>query len=434
MNIFQAVKMRKTVVILPLLVILFFQFAFVSQTDAVSAQSSPNFPFVNEEFGNGTIVSPHSALKIWYDWVNVSGTQIINYAMYTDPHNPYPGPVANLVGQYLKLADGSEVFVASALDKFEVYRDLNGDGIPQGNFASAGSEILYYMFMNTSRSASPTPIQKTFVGDVPHYQWGFRYEDVYAYFLQPKPAGGVDTVAKLIFDHIIFSYDFSVNENVSNLKTNFDIGEVSNLDVPNSSNFSLNGLSLSLLYPTSTYASQRFSTSVNGQVYNPSTTENSTIVADNAQVIVGDVKAYEYVFGGNYALNRGENNETHQTDIQTYEAKTEVASISSLPVQFYGPSVRVFIFFRNELNLNGLFGGSWADINTDYSGSSMVYRVCFPVWDGLQIVHDPIYVGYISSSTNVPEFPILTIVAPILIVGGLLAVFVAKSRRHNLTT
>jgi hypothetical protein len=423
--------MRKTVVILSLLLILFFQFAFVFQTDVVSAQSPPNFPFVNEEFGNGTIVSPKSALKIWYDWVNVSGTQVINYAMYTDPHNPYPGPVANLVGQYLMLADGSEVFVASALDKFEVYRDLNGDGIPQGNFASASSEILYYMFMNTSISASPTLIQKTFVGDVAHYQWGFRYEDVQAYFLQPKPAGGVDTVAKLMFDHIMFSYDFSVNKNVSNLKTNFDIGEVSSLDVSNSSNFSLNGLSLSLLYPTSTYASQQFSTSVNGQAYNPSTTENSTIIADNAQVTVGDVKAYEYVFGGNYTLNRGENTETHQADVQMYEAKAEVVSISSLPFQFYGPSVRVFIFFRNELNLNALFGGSWADINTDYSASSMVYRVCFPVWDGLQIVHDPLYVGYISSSTNVPEFPTATLVVPILIVGGLLAVFVAKSRRQT---
>ena len=433
MHVCLAVEMKKTVVLLPLFVILLFSFAFVFKTDVVSAQSSPNFPFVNEEFGNGTIVSPHSSLKIWYDWVNVSGTQIINYAMYTDPHYPYPGPVVNLVGQHLKLVDGSEVFVASALDKFEVYRDLNGDGIPQGNFASAGSEILYYMFMNTSNSASPTPIQKTFVGDVPHYQWGFRYEDVYAYFLQPKPAGGVDTVAKLIIDHITFSYDFSVNENVSNLKTNFDIGEVSSLDVSNSSNFSLNGLSLSLLYPTSTYASQKFSTSVNGQAYNPSTTENSTIIADNAQVTVGDVKAYEYVFGGNYALNRGENNETHQADIQTYEAKAEVASISSLPFQIYGPVVRSISFFRDELNLNTLFGGSWADINTDYSASSMVYRVCFPVWDGLQIVHDPIYVGYISSSANVPEFPIAPIIVPILIVGGLIAVFVAKSRRRNLT-
>jgi len=86
--------MRKTVVVLPLLIILFFQFAFAFQTDAVSAQSSPNFHFVNEEFGNGTIVSPKSSLKIWYDWVNVSGTQIINYAMYTDPNYPYPGPVA----------------------------------------------------------------------------------------------------------------------------------------------------------------------------------------------------------------------------------------------------------------------------------------------------------------------------------------------------
>ncbi len=283
--------------------------------------------------------------------------------------------------------------------------------------------------MNMSKSASPIAIQKTFVGDVPHYQWGFRYDNVYAYFLQPKAAGGVDTVAKLIFDHITFSYDFSINENVSNLKTNFDIGDVSSLDVFNYPDFSLDGLSLSLLYPTSTYASQQFSTSVNGQTYNPSTTENSTIIADNAQVTVGDVKAYEYVFGGNYTLNRGENNEIHQASIHTYEAKAEVASISSLPFQIYGPVVSSINFFRDELNLNTLFGGSWTNINTDYSASSMVYRVCFPVWDGLPIVHDPIYLGYISTDTNVPEFPTVTIMVIILMFGGLLAVFVIKTRR-----
>jgi hypothetical protein len=432
MHICLAVEMKKTVVLLPLFVILLFSFAFVFQINSVSAQGSPNFPFLNEEFADGTIVPSNSALKIWYDWVNVSGTQVINYAMYADPDYPYPGPVVNLVGQHLKLANGSEVFVVSALDKFEVYRDLNGDGIPQGNFASVGSEILYYMFINMSTSASAIPIQKTLESDVPHYQWGFTYENVYAYFLQPKPTGGIDTVAKLIFDHITLSYDFSVNGNVSNLKTKFDIGKVSSLDVFNSPDFSLNGLSLALLYPTSTYASELYSTSVNGQAYNSSTTENSTISAENAQVTVGGVKAYEFVFGGDYTLNRGENNETHQADIQTYESKAEVASISSLPFKIYGPAVSGISFFKDELNLNTLFGGSWAYINTGYSASSLVYRVCFPVWDGSQIVHDPIYVGFISSNTTVPEFPTTAIVVSILVIGGLLVVVVAKPRRHNI--
>jgi hypothetical protein len=431
MPICLAVEMKKTVVLLPLFVILLSSLAVGFQTNTVSAQSSPNFPFVNEEFADGTIVNSNSPLKIWYDWVNVSGTQVINYAMYTDSDFPYPGPVVNLVGQHLKLADGSEVFIASDLDKFEVYRDLNGDGIPQGNFASTDSEILYYMFMNMSAGASAIPIQKTTVGDVPHYNWGFNYEKVYAYFLQPRPNGGIDTVAKLIFDHITLSYDFSVSGNVSNLKTNFDIGKVSSLDVFNSPDFSLNGLSLSLLYPTSTYTSQPYSTSVNGQTYNSSATENSTIDAENAQVTVDGVKAYEFVFGGNYALTRDENNETHQADIQTYESRAEVASISSLPFKIYGPAVSGVSFFRDDLNLHDLFGGSWTDINTDYKASSLVYRLCFPVWDGLQIVHDPVYLGYISRSSSVPEFPTAAIVLFTLIIGGLFAIIAAKSRRHN---
>jgi hypothetical protein len=30
----------------------------------------------------------------------------------------------------------------------EVYRDQNGDGIPQANFTSGDSEILYNMYIN----------------------------------------------------------------------------------------------------------------------------------------------------------------------------------------------------------------------------------------------------------------------------------------------
>jgi hypothetical protein len=56
-------------------------------------------------------------------------------------------------------------------------------------------------------------------------------------------------------------------------------------------------------------------------------------------------------------------------------------------------------FFTDKLNLGDLFGGSWPDITIDYSASSLIYRLCFPVWDGAQTQCDPVYVGYLSSRT-----------------------------------
>lgn len=387
------------------------------------ASASSTLPVGSEEYANGTIVVENSPLLVWFDWVNVSGTQVLNYALYTNSDYPYPVPIANLVGQHLFLADGTEVFIASALDKMEVYRDLNGDGIPQGNLSSGDSEILYYMFTNMSDSYSLIPIQKTMEDSVPHYQWGFTYVNAYAYFLQLKPTGGIATVAKLIFDHITIGYDFSVNGNVSNLKTNFDIGKVASLNVFDSAQFSLDGLSLALLYTTSTYATKPYSTYVNSQQYNSITANESAVKAQIAQVAVSDVKAYDFVFGGNYTVNRGANNET-------YEAKAEAVALSSLPLRTYGPVVWQTSFFRDQLNLAELFGGSWPELTVDYSASSLIYRICFPVWGGMQIQHDPVYVGYLSGNTKIPEIPTI-IILPIFIIATPLILIMAKTRQRS---
>jgi hypothetical protein len=395
-----------------------FNFASASSTLAVG----------DVEYANGTITIEHSPLLVWFDWVNVSGTQVINYILYTKSDYPYPVPIANLLGQHFRLEDGTEVFVASALSKFEVYSDMNSDGIPQANFTSGDSEILYYMYMNMSDSYSIIPIQKVMENSVPHYRWGFTYENAYAYFQNSTARVGI--VAKLIFDHITLTYDFSVNGNVSNLKTNFDIGKVVSLEVLDSSQFSLDGLSLALLYATSTYAAKPYSTYVNSQPYNSTTTEDSAINAEIAQVAVENTKAYDFVFGGNYTLNRDANNETHEVVIETYEVKAEAAALSSLPITLYQPVVWQPSFFSDLLNLTDLFGGSLSEFNMDYDKSWLIYRICFPVWDGMHVQHDPVYVGYLFSSTVIPEIP-TAIILPIFIIAVSLILVMAKRRKYN---
>lgn len=391
-----------------------------------SASASSTLPG-DVEFAGGTVTNePYSA---WYGWVNVSGTQVVNYVFYSNISN-HPTPTVNFVGQRFLLADGTEVFVASAFFEMEVYRDLNGDGVPQANLTSDNNELVYYMYMNMSDGCSIKPIQKSVGGEVPHYLWGFTYDNVYAYLQYPTPTGRGRIAASLIFDHLTVDYDFSIDGNVTNLKTSFDIGKVASLKSPDGSPFSLDGLGLTLLFTTSTYATKPYSTSVDGEPYNSSTAEDSAVDMEIAQVTVGDTKVYDFVFGGNYTLNREVSNETHSASIETYKMKAEAVAASSLPVNVYQPAVWQIGFFRDVLGFTAIFGdSSFSEFNMDYNSSSLTYRICFPVWDGMQIQHDPVYVGYVYNNAEIPEFP-AAIAIPLLAAATLLVLVLTKKHRR----
>ena len=134
--------------------------ALLQSTKFTSVKASSIVAVEDGEYENGTIMIENSACLIRYNWVNVSGTQVVNYVLYTNSDYPYPTPVVSLVGQFFQLADGTKVSVVSALDKMELYKDANGDGIPQANFTSGESEILYYAYVNMSDSYNTEPYRK----------------------------------------------------------------------------------------------------------------------------------------------------------------------------------------------------------------------------------------------------------------------------------
>jgi len=402
--------------------------AAFSQSNVISSVSASSTLPGDVEFAGGTVTNgPYGA---WYGWVNVSGTQVVNYVFYSNFSN-YPTPTVNFVGQRFLLADGTEVFVASAFFEMEVYRDLNGDGVPQVNLTSEDNKLVYYMYMNMSDGCSITPVQKTVDSEVPHYLWGFTYDNVYAYLQYVTPTGRGRIAASVIFDHLTVDYDFSIKGNVTNLKTSFDIGKVASLTSPEGSSFSLDGLGLTLLFTTSTYSTKPYSTSVDGEPYNSSTAADSVVDMQIAQVTVGDEKAYDFVFGGNYTLNREASNETHSASIETYQTKTEAVPALSLPVNVYQPAVWQIGFFKDLLNFTAFFGdSSFSEFNMDYDSSSLTYRICFPVWDGMQIQHDPVYVGYISNNAEIPEFP-TAIALALLAVGTFVVLVLTKKQRQT---
>jgi hypothetical protein len=375
----------------------------------------------NSEYANGTITMS-SVVKIWYAWVNVSETQVIYYALFSNEVN---SPIVNFLGQHFQVENDTEVFVGNTLTLIEVYNDTNGDGISQANFTSGESEIAYYLLVNSSIGYQPTPIQKILKDEIPHYTWGFKYETIDGFLLYPEQQPG-QGAARVIIDYLGFNYDFYVVEDVSYIKKNFDIAEITEIQPLSGEQVSLDGLSLSLLFSTITISAKPYTAYVNGQPYNSTTAENPATPTSGGEIAVETIKAYEFLFGEKYNLTRGETWEAH-------EVKSEAAATTSVPQGVLDHLDWELAYFERHLNLSDLFPsavGIEGKVSLDYNVSTFLYRICYPVWDGLPIQHDPTYIAYLFSNIIIPEFPIV-MVLPVLVITTSLAILTAKIRKRR---
>jgi len=385
----------------------------------------------NAEFKSGMI--PGANVKFWYVWINTSGTQVIYYAMVSDVYNP---PIINFFGQHFQTANGTDVFVGSTKALLEVYDDENGDGIPQADFTTGQSEILYHLIVNSSVSYDTTPLEKTVEGGVPHYRWGITYKTIDGFLFKADQTG---FAFKVNIDHLRFEYDFYIMENKSYTKTTFAMSDLTSPEQANTGPLpSLEGLSLSLLYITSVASPKPYSPYVNGQPYDSATADDAATPTDSGQIMVEDLKAYEFLFDENYTLTRDGTEETHKVS-------SEAAAATSVP-RYLTAMQWVFGNLEKVLNASVLFPetvGPTGNINLDYGASKFLYRICYPTWGGSAITHDPTYVAYLTATDTIPGTndgndnagqdyltPLVIGVSAAAVVVAVLVVF-ARRKRHK---
>jgi len=393
---------------------------------------APTGPFdANAEFKSGMI--PDNNVKFWYVWVNSSGTQLIYYAMLSDVFNP---PIINFLGQHFQTETGTDMFVGNTKALIEVYDDKNGDGIPQADFTTGQSEILYHLVVNSSISYEIKPLEKTIEAGVPHYRWGITYKTIDGFFFNADQSG---FAFKAQIDYLRFEYDFYIMQNGSCTKTSFAMSDLTLLEPDGvGAPASLEGLSLSVLYTTSTSSPKPYTPYVNGKPYDSATVDEAAIATPSGQIMVDNIKAYEFLFDENYTLTRGET-------VQTHEVKSAAAASTSVP-RYLTLTKWVFGTFEDVLNASALFPsavGPDGRINLEYTASKFIYRICYPIWDGAAVEHDPTGIAYFhpvtlpnssdgDSETHQP-FPtvwIVAVVASVVFVGaGLLGYF--KKRQSS---
>ena len=371
------------------------------------------------EYSNGTIGSPIEGLAIWHVWINTNSTQVI-YLAYVS--SKIPPPVLTFFGQHYITGNGTEVFVGNTLTAMEVYNDTNRNGVPDVDPGNGTNELLYNFAVNSSQSFVITPVQKTLIGGDFHYTWGLRYNTIDGFLLTENQAAG----ANVLLDYLASSYDFYVQNNASYLKTSFEIGKILNVTSYSDLNFTLEGLSLSLLYGTSVIASNTYTTVVNGEPYNSTTTQNSALPTQSGEIRIEDAKAYECVFGQNYTLSRDSGN-------ATYPSKSAAVSDHSVPGGVYRSVESALSFFENVLSdVFPKISSLLTTVNLDYNLSSFLYRVCYPQWDGYALEHDPTYIAYITPIA-IPEIgpPVMLIIGATIVGSTALIVALVDTRKNR---
>jgi len=357
------------------------------------------------EYSNGSIRNRYQdgqlVMGLWYDWIYTQGTQVIFFAYHSEVYN---SPIITFVGQRYVTVDGTEVFMGNTLSLMEAYRDTNRNNVPDT------SESTYFFLVNSSISFTVTPIQKIMLNDVAHYTWGVRYQTIDG-FLEEKNGTGA---ARVMVEHLAFAYDYYVQSNTSYLKTDFDIGKIVSVEayVPN---FTLDELSLSLLYATMTITPRDYMVLVNEQPFNSTTASPSPIVTIRTEVKIENQKTYEFLFGENYTLYRDSLTESYKS----FSIASATSTLSS--------TARVSLdWLLRELEdaLKDIFpniGEMQANINLDYMASTFVYRVCYPTWGGYRIKHDPTYIAYINPKglPNIIATPPMELLVASMLIGSI---------------
>jgi hypothetical protein len=231
-----------------------------------------------------------------------------------------------------------------------------------------------------------------------------------------------------MISHIGFSYDYYIQGNTSYLKSSFGIGRITDLQPSMPTlNVSLDGLSLSLFFGTSTVSSKPYVVEVNGQPYNSTLVTEPTIPNNQTEVKIQDKKAYEFLFGQNYTLF------TDSTQ-ENYESKSIASSKDSVPTS---PRVSLTWVINNlQSVLHDLFPLITTlppNLNLDYETSTLLYRVCYPTWNGNRIKHDPTYIAYFyptsGPSTNIMGPPLAFLAAVAVVGAAALAAALAELRK-----
>jgi len=403
------------------------------------------------ENGNATFV---------ISYVNYADVQAFLVAFKTIENDNGTGTLPyQMYGMHYFTSDGEEVFIGALLAFLMVYEDTNNNSIP--NPGTPENEPIYYVLpfgvagsMNESGSYEPTvtaiPAQEIAEG---HYQFGMRYQNLYAYVSQ-NPLLGIALHSGWIakFSELTITYDITINEQTKEVKTEtyYTIGQVTELwafvlgipikadpsDLPDS-------LGISAVHFVTIFTSKyQVKGETSGNTLSPTANE---LANENISIAVGtkNKRAFAIRFMGEFDLIDEETGNVTEENNPAYNILVQ-AKLNDLLLVWWqlGFSAALFSVFAYGLSEHvqekyssprDLAQRSLNILNPDGFGlRALWYAVCFPSWNGLRVVHDPVYTAYFGDAP-VPDENEICASSALIFVGAVCipSVFVISEREKR---
>lgn len=363
---------KKSILLVILLGINFIATVYIS-----NAETTQDIP-TEQEYVSGTITDFISNMS--YVWVNSSDSSFISLTMYDKIYKI--APFYPFFGQSFKV-DEEEFFVGTTIAGFELYEDLNDNQV-----LDQANELTYFIMTNASQDfILPTVKKSVNAQDDSVYSWKISYFEIDGHIM--NYVGD----AKVLIDSFNLSYAFTVSENSSELKLDIEMGAWDAYEFswnPNppyntvrGDTVDLSDLSLSILLGTTVSSESPFDVTY---------TNTSNGFIDNT-ILVNDNPIYKSSFTDTYDLG---------LNGSSYEALTLPAEINTL--------LEDQILNWNMPSAIYTWWGAFFDEISDLTSlptlgveeASLLYRICYPVWNGEPFIHDPRYKAIFSPDSVEP--------------------------------
>jgi hypothetical protein len=366
---------------------------------------------VGDEYISGVI--SYNGLDLSYTWLNVSNTSLLSLNTFDEESKG--APVYPFFGQSFNI-ENDQFFVGIVLLGLEIYQDSNGN-----NVLDLKEELNYFVILNASQKFIHPQINKSTSKFSSVYTWKVVYTEVIG-FLAPTISTVVESVIpknniKTKIDSLNFTYSLEINKTFSELKLAIKMGSWDAYE------FYVDGIGrevrLSDVDLSNSSLSFLFGTTVSSE--NPVDFEikNGTSGMLNVTIEVNEVPIYQSLFNDFYSLGMEE---------AIYFANTVPASLDTLykeQVQYWSTPQAFYSFwnsfFSEMSNLSVIPQLGVEEV-------SFLYRICFSVWKGKTLNHDPRYLALLKEDDSlsnkspdqittgflIPEISFILLLIPII--------------------
>lgn len=335
-----------------------------------------------------------------------------------------------MYGMHYFTPDGNEVFIGALLAFLMVYDDTNNNSIP--NPDDPDKEAIYYVVpfgigetLEGEDSYAPvvTPIQAKKIEEG-HYQFGMRYQNMYAYVSRNPLLGAVlktGWIAK--FSELTITYDITINKDTGEVRTEtyYTIGQVTELwafilGIPIEADPSElpASLGISAVHFVTIFTSKyQITGETSGKTISP--TENE-LADENITIAVGkkNERAFAIRFMGEFDLKDETTGKYMKTNETAYnillQAKVNDLILVGWQLGFSAVIFSVFAYALSDYvqeeytSPKDLAEKSLIPWNPKGFGvRALWYAVCFPSWQGYRVEHDPVYTAYFGDAASTEE-------------------------------